>query len=149
MKVIVLGCGLADPDLEVAGGLADAHFVPGSRAGFVGDCLGSVQPYLDFNAGAEAVDDRHEAIHGEAAEVGVADAREVGGGNAGAGVRGANRQVFPVERLDDFSREDRLELFSIGAILPQIAEHIAASPHYFQLSAFHRSISFNRLSCHI
>ena len=51
----------------------------------------------------------------------MADAREVGCGNARAAVRGANRQVFPVERLDDFSCEDRLELFGIGVLKARAA----------------------------
>lgn len=114
--------------------------VPGSRAGLVSDCRGAVQPDFNLDAGAEAIDDGHEAIYGEAAEVGIADAGEVGSGNAGASVCGANRQALPVERPDDLSGEDRLELFNIRALMPQIAEHIAASPHEFQFFAFHRSI---------
>src|SRR4029077_5871002 len=101
-----------------------------SWAGFVRSRR-AVQPDLNLDSGAEAVDDGYEAIYREAAEVRIADGGEVGGGDAGAGVRGANRQVFPVERLDDFSREDRLELFSVSALMPQVPEHIAASPHYF------------------
>src|ERR1039457_2815105 len=61
-------------------------------------------PYYDFHLDprAEPVDDRHEAVNGEPPEVCVADAREVGPRDAGAGMRGAHGQAFPVDRLDDF-----------------------------------------------
>ena len=38
--------------------------------------------------------------------------------------------MFPIERLDDFGREDRLELLGVRALVPQIAEHIPASAHH-------------------
>lgn len=46
-----------------------------------------------------------------------------------------------LERLDDFGHQDGRELFSIGVFTPEVAEHIAAAPHYFQLSVFHCNIS--------
>lgn len=104
---------------------------------------GTGYPDLHLDARSEPVDDRHEAIHGEPPEVRIADAREVRRRNAGAAVRGAHSQVFPVERLDDFGGQDSLELFSIGVLMPEVAEHIAASPHHFQLLALHRNISFS------
>jgi hypothetical protein len=39
-------------------------------------------------------------------------------------VRGAHGQAFPVERLDDFGGQDRLELFSISIFMSQITEHV-------------------------
>src|SRR5208282_6085853 len=55
--------------------------------------------------------------------------------------------MVPVERLDDFGCEDRFELLEVCVLVPQIAEHISASPHHFQLFAFrfhcHRNISLN------
>ncbi len=47
------------------------------------------------------------------------------------------------ERLDDFRGQDGLELIRIGVLVSQVAKNIFASPHYFQLFAFHRNISFN------
>src|SRR5579863_4206558 len=91
--------------------------------------------YLD--ARTEPVDDRHKAIDGESPEVLVADSREVSRRNAGSAVRGAHSQAFPVECLNDFGGENRLELFSIGVLTPEIAEHIAATSHNFQFFAFH------------
>jgi hypothetical protein len=84
----------------------------------------------------EPVEDRDEAIAGEPPQVRIADAREIGRRRSGAAVRGAHSQAFPIERL---------QLFGIGVLMPQIAEYIAASPHHFQLFAFHRNISFNLL----
>jgi len=34
-------------------------------------------------------------------------------------VRGAHRQVFPIEHLDDFSRQDGFKLFGIGVLMPR------------------------------
>ena len=83
-----------------------------------------------IDARSEPVDDRHEAIHGEAPEVRITNAREVGRRRARAAMRAAHAQAFPVERLDDFGGQDRLELFDIRILMPQIAEHVpaAASP---------------------
>jgi len=52
------------------------------------------------------------------------------------------RRNFRIERPDDFSRQDGLELSGIGALTSQIAECIAASAHHFGPFAFHRNISF-------
>jgi hypothetical protein len=49
-------------------------------------------------------------------EVGIANAREVGRRNPGAAVRCAHAQTVPVERLDDFSGQDGLELLGICAL---------------------------------
>ena len=52
----------------------------------------------------EPVDDRHKAIDRETVQVCVADAREVGRGDAGTAMGGTDGQAFTVERLDDFGR---------------------------------------------
>ena len=48
-----------------------------------------MQANLDLHAGAETVDDRHDAIDTEPPEVRVADAREIGRGNASDAMRSA------------------------------------------------------------
>jgi alkylation response protein AidB-like acyl-CoA dehydrogenase len=40
------------------------------------------ETHFHVGAGAEAVDDRHQPVYGESSEVGIAGAREIGGGNA-------------------------------------------------------------------
>jgi len=100
---------------------------------------------LHFHSRPEPVDDRHEAIDGEPPEVRVADAREVGRRNPGAALCAADAQALPVERLDDFRGQDGLELIGIGILVSEVAKNISASPHYFQLFAFHRNISFKSL----
>jgi len=102
------------------------------------DAFRAPHPDLNLDARAQAVDDRHEAIDREPPEVRIADAREVGRRNASTRLRGANSQLFPIERLDDFGREQGLELFGIGSVVPQIAEHIAASSHHLGFFSFHR-----------
>jgi hypothetical protein len=59
---------------------------------------------------------------GEPREVRIAYAREVSRRNARAAVRGPHSQVLAIQRLDDFRREDRLGLFSIRVLGPEIAE---------------------------
>src|ERR1700691_422133 len=121
--------GCAFLDSQQTGGHPDGQtFLYHLWVRFAGDCLGGVQEDLNLDAGTEPIDDRHESIYGEAAEVRVADAGEVGGRSAGAGVGCANRQAFTAEHLDDFSRENRLELFGVGVIMRQVAEYGAASP---------------------
>jgi hypothetical protein len=40
-------------------------------------------------------------------------------------VRSPHGQALPVERLDDFGSEDRLELLDVRILVPQIAEYMA------------------------
>src|SRR5260370_36598281 len=80
--------------------------------------FGPAHADLYLHARPQAVDDRYEPINGEAVKVRIADAREVRRRNACAGVRGAHRQPVSIERLDDFGRQDRLELFGIGVLMP-------------------------------
>jgi len=76
--------------------------------------------YLD--ARPEPVDDRHKAIDRETVQGCVADAREVGRGDAGTAMRGADSQAFTVERLDDFGCQDGLELIGVRGLVTQITE---------------------------
>jgi hypothetical protein len=101
-------------------------------------CYGAAYADIHFNPGAEPVNDRHEAIDGKSREIRIANAREVGGGNPSASVRGANAQALPVERF---------ELLDIGALVPEVPENISTSANQFQLLALHRNLSlslFNR-----
>src|SRR5258706_7020215 len=102
-------------------------------------------PHSDphFHTRPEPVDDRHQAIDCEASEVGIANAREVGRRNPGAAVCCAHAQTVPVERLNDFSGQDGLELLGVCILMPEVAKNISAAPHYLQLFALHRNISFN------
>src|SRR5208282_5258127 len=56
-------------------------------------CCDAADADLDIDAGAEAVDDGDQAVGGETAEVGVANARKVGSSDAGAGVGSADGQA--------------------------------------------------------
>lgn len=60
-------------------------------------------------------------------------------------MRCADGEPIFVERFDDFSGEDRLELLGVGVYLAKIAEHIAAAAHDFHLP-LHRNISFSRFN---
>lgn len=69
----------------------------------------------------------HQPVDGETVELHVADAREVGGGDAGRGGGGPHRQLPGIENLDDLGGEHRLELFGIGIGGAEIAEQITAA----------------------
>jgi len=56
-------------------------------------------PDFHLDARAEEVQNRHQPISREACEVGVADPREVGRGEACSGMGGAHAQFVAVERL--------------------------------------------------
>jgi len=62
---------------------------------------GSARTYLDpyFDARAEPVDYRDEAVDGEPSEVCIADARKVGCGSSRAVVGSAYAQSLPIKRL--------------------------------------------------
>jgi hypothetical protein len=86
---------------------------------------------------------RHKPIDGKPAEVRITDAREIRRRNAGAGMGCADGQVFPIQRLDDFGRQDRLELLHIRVLVSKIVENISASTLHFQYFGFHYNVSFN------
>jgi hypothetical protein len=65
-------------------------------------------PHL--NPRSQSVDDRHETVNCEAFQFRIVDTREVGRRHAGASVCCAHAQSLTVQRLDDFRRQDRLEL---------------------------------------
>jgi len=84
-----------------------------------------------------------QQVPGEAGQIGVADAGEVGRGNARLGVCGAYGQLLAVQHFDDFGSQDGLELLDIGAGMAQVAENIAAAAHQFNLFVFHPSTSLS------
>ena len=57
--------------------------------------------HLDADIAVEPVEDAHQPVHSEAVELDLADAREIGRSDAGAGLGIANGQLFLVERLSD------------------------------------------------
>src|SRR5580700_11284628 len=105
-------------------------------------CCYEAHTNLHFHACPEQVKDRHKAVDGEAAEIRVADAGEIGRGNSGEPVRAAHAQTFPVHRLHDLGREDRLELLSIGTLVAEVAKYVPAPAYDFQPFLFHRNFSF-------
>ncbi len=58
-------------------------------------------------------------------------------------MRSANTKTIAVEHLDDFSRENGLELLGIRILVSEVAENISAPAHHFEFFAFHRNISFS------
>ena len=55
----------------------------------------------NLNFLAETVEDRHQAVDGEAAEAGTADAGKICGGIAGDLLRLAHAQVFFLDHIDN------------------------------------------------
>src|SRR5450432_1419278 len=107
----------------------------------------STHPHLYLDPRAEPVKNCHKTVQGEPCEIRIAYSGEVGCGDAGTGMRGAHGEAFPVERLDDFGRENGFELLCIGVLVAEVAVHIAAAAHDIQLFvAFHFSISFSFFS---
>jgi hypothetical protein len=94
------------------------------------DRFSPAHPDFHFDVRPEPVENRHQAIDGEAAEIGAADTREVGGRNSGAGMSRADAQAFPIERLDDSGGKDRLELPGVRVFVLEVAENIPASARW-------------------
>src|ERR1035438_7551451 len=99
--------------------------------------------YANFNARSEAVDDGKQPVQGEAAQVGIADAGEVGGGDSCLSVGCADAETLTVQHFDNLRGEDGLQLSHIRAGMAQVAEDVAAATHDFNLFALHLRNSFN------
>ncbi len=59
--------------------------------------------------------------------------------------RGSCSWALPIEHFDNFGGKNSFELLRVRVFVPEIAEHVSASPHNLQLF-FHRNISFNLFS---
>ena len=118
----------------------ESESVLSSQGSTTSGCFNAMHADFHFDARAEAVEDRHQAINGEATEIGVADAREVRRCNARSGVSRAHGQLVSVQRLDDFGGQDALELVDVRVLMAKVAEDVASSPHQFQRFALHGSI---------
>jgi hypothetical protein len=71
----------------------------------------------------------HQAIHSEAANVSVADAREVCGGRASEGFRFTGRQFPVIENTDDLRGHNGAELFKVCVGPVKVAENVAATAY--------------------
>src|SRR5580658_2330326 len=76
-----------------------------------------------FHSRTEAVEDRHQPVYRESPQVRIADAREIGGGYPGKAVCRAHGQAVAIEHLDNFGREESLELLGIRVRVPEVPEH--------------------------
>lgn len=89
--------------------------------------VGRTDADFHFDPRPEAIQNRNQPIHGEAAQVGVSKPREVRRGHAGAFVRGAHAEAFAIEREDDLGRQNRLELLRVGILIREIPEWVGVS----------------------
>lgn len=94
-------------------------------------CPSDDRQHAYFDAAAQAVGHPHKAVDGEAGQVGIADALNVGGINLGDLRPGAGGQPALVQRGDDFGRKRRLHLFGFG--VAKIGEDIAAAVQDFRI----------------
>ena len=69
--------------------------------------------HRDLYPRPQEVDDQHESVDCEAAQVGATNAREIGGGYAGQRLRFADAQTLAIELANDFGGEDRFELLAV------------------------------------
>src|SRR5208282_4126722 len=98
----------------------------------------------------EPVEDRHQTVDREAAELGPANAGKIRRGNAGQIMSLAHAQLPGVEHLDNPGSQNRSELFKVRIGIVEITENITAAAHNFDglglgLSG-HPKISLRRLS---
>src|SRR5450432_2645948 len=100
--------------------------------------------HSNIHAGAKPVNDSHETVYREPAKICIPHAREISRSYASQAMRFPNGQAIPIERLDNFCGQDRLELLYIRILFTEIPEHVSAAAHHFKLILFHLNISFNR-----
>lgn len=104
-----------------------------------------MHPYRHFHLLSHPGKDRHQSVDGEAAEVRIAYAREVGGGDAGQLLRGPHGQLAVIEHATDLCRKQCTQLLAISVGIAEIAEDVATAPDDVHVVA-HRSLSHNRCS---
>src|SRR5581483_1249082 len=105
---------------------------------------GSFAPHahLHFHSRSESVEDRHQTVHCESVEVGIANARKVSGSDPGPGIRLTYGQTLAIKGLDDFGREDGLDLICVRVLAAEITEYVAGPAQYLnRFFTFHLSIS--------
>jgi hypothetical protein len=98
----------------------------------------------DIHPGAKPVNDSHETVYREPAKICIPHAREISRSYARQAMRFPDTQAIPIERLDNFCGQDRLELRYIRILFAEIPEHVSAAAYHFKLFLFHLNISFNR-----
>ena len=95
---------------------------------------------------AKLVEDGQQPVEGEALQPHVADAGELGVGDAGAGGGLAGGRALQVEHLDDLGGEQGLRVPHLGIGIAEIAEDVPAAVDQLEIGVIHRNASFNRLS---
>jgi hypothetical protein len=98
----------------------------------------------DVHPRAKPVNDPHETVYRESAKICIPHPREISRSYARQAMRLPDTQAIPIERLDNFRGQDRLELLYIRILFTEIPKHIAATAYHFKLFLFHLNISFNR-----
>ena len=88
----------------------------------------------------------YQAFDGEALKLRLPYARKIGRCKSGRLVRAANADAKIIQHADDLRRDNRFRVQDIRIGMAEIAEHISASTHQFQIAFGYRNISFSRLS---
>lgn len=79
---------------------------------------------LRVDAQVEFTQHVHQTVDCEAAQVAAADARKIRRRDAGPGLSLAHRKSTRVQRLDDFGRQQSLELTRIGLRLAKVGKYM-------------------------
>ena len=98
----------------------------------------------DIHPRAKPVNDPHETVYRESAKICIPHARKISRSYARQAMRLPDTQAIPIERLDNFCGQDRLELLYIRALFAEIPEHVPATAYHFKRFPFHFNSSFNR-----
>jgi hypothetical protein len=99
--------------------------------------------HRDIHPRPKPVNDSHETVYREPAKICIPHAREISCSYASEAMRLSDTQAIPIERLDNFCGQNRLELLYIRTLFAEIPEHVPATAYYFKLFFFHLNISFN------
>src|ERR1700693_2227742 len=90
----------------------------------------------DIHPRAKPVNDPHETVYRESAKICIPHSREISRSYAREAMRLSDTQAIPIERLNNFCGQDRLELFYIRVLFTEIPKHIAATAYHFKLFLF-------------
>jgi hypothetical protein len=87
----------------------------------------------DIHPRAKPVNNSHETVYREPAKICIPHAREISRSYACEAMRLPDAQAVPIERLDNFCGQNRLELLYIRALFAEIPEHVPATAYHFKL----------------
>jgi hypothetical protein len=105
-----------------------------------------VHSHRNLNLLPKARQHRHQPVDRKAVELGLADAREIGGGNASHFVRGPDGQLPLIQHGNNPRRQQSAQLLAIRIGMPKVPKDIPTTLDNIEITLAHPSLSFSRFN---